>query len=260
MAWFYDQMDSIVVPSEYYRTHLVQNGFNPRKLSVMSRGVDCEQFSPAKRQEQYWQHRGLAAPFTFIYLGRVSPDKNVELLLHAFEQVAARGRAVNLAVVGDGPSLEDLRARYQDSRILFTGFLRGEELATALASADVMVFPSTTDTFGNAVLEANAAGLPAIVSDRGGPPDIVRRHQSGIIVDVSRPDALADAMDTLYSDAELRKRMRAAALGNAAESNWKDVLLEFWDRGDAPADSASSQAYRSAAAEPPEGLIVMDVA
>jgi glycosyltransferase involved in cell wall biosynthesis len=260
MAWFYDQMDSIVVPSEYYRTHLVQNGFNPRKLSVMSRGVDREHFSPAKREEQYWQRRGLPAAFTFIYLGRVSPDKNVEMLLQAFEQVAARGRPVNLAVVGDGPSLENLRARYQDPRIQFTGFLRGEELATALASAEVMVFPSTTDTFGNAVLEANSAGLPAIVSDRGGPPDIVRRHQSGIIVDVTRPDALADAMDTLYSDADLRNRMREASLRNAAESDWQDVLDEFWDRGDAPADASTAATYRSTTVEPPEGLIVMDVA
>jgi glycosyltransferase involved in cell wall biosynthesis len=260
MAWFYDQMDSIVVPSEYYRTHLIQNGFNARKLSVMSRGVDCQQFSPAKREPQFWQRRGLAADFTFIYLGRVSPDKNVDLLLQAFLQVAGRGRAVNLAVVGDGPSMPELRARYQDPRILFTGFLRGEELTAALASADVMVFPSTTDTFGNAVLEANAAGLPAIVSDRGGPPDIVRRHQSGIIVDLSQPDALADAMDTLYSDVELRSRMREASLHNATESRWEDVLEEFWDRGDAPADAATTATYRSATAEPPEGLIVMDVA
>jgi glycosyltransferase involved in cell wall biosynthesis len=226
----------------------------------MARGVDCEQFSPAKREAQFWQRRGLAADFTFIYLGRVSPDKNVDLLLQAFLQVAERGRAVNLAVVGDGPSLADLRARYQDPRILFTGFLRGEELTSALASANVMVFPSTTDTFGNAVLEANSAGLPAIVSDRGGPPDIVRRHQSGIIVDLSRPDGLADAMDTLYSDPELRGRMREASLRNAAESKWDDVLEEFWDRGDAPADASVAAAYRSGAAEPPEGLIVMDVA
>ena len=102
----------------------------------------------------------------------------------------------------------------------------------------------------------SSAGLPAIVSDRGGPPDIVRRHQSGIIVDVSRPDALAEAMDTLYRDAELRNRMRRASLRNAAESNWEDVLEEFWDRGEASATTT----YRTAAAEPPEGLIVMDVA
>ena len=260
MAWFYDQMDSIVVPSEYYRSHLIQNGFNPRKLSVMARGVDRELFNPGKRDPQYWRRRGLAEEFTFIYLGRVSPDKNVNLLLEAFGQLVARGRPVNLAVVGDGPSQEELRARYADPRILFTGFLRGEELATALASADVMVFPSTTDTFGNAVLEANAAGLPAIVSDRGGPPDIVRRHQSGIIVDVTHPEALTDAMDTLYRDPELRSQMREASLRNAAESNWEDVLEEFWDRGDVPSEASAASSYHSATPEPPAGLIVMDVA
>jgi glycosyltransferase involved in cell wall biosynthesis len=123
-----------------------------------------------------------------------------------------------------------------------------------------MVFPSTTDTFGNAVLEANAAGLPAIVSDRGGPPDIVRRHQSGIIVDVTHPEALTDAMDTLYRDPELRSQMREASLRNAAESNWEDVLEEFWDRGDVPSEASAASSYHSATPEPPAGLIVMDVA
>jgi glycosyltransferase involved in cell wall biosynthesis len=258
MAWFYDQMDSIVVPSEYYRAHLAENGFNPRKLSVMARGVDREQFHPGKRDAQFWKRRGLEGPFTFIYMGRVSADKNVGLVLQAFQELLARGRPVSLAVVGDGPSLAELKQRHADPRIHFTGFLRGDELAVALASADALVFPSTTDTFGNAVLEANAAGLPAIVSDRGGPPEIVGRHQSGIIVDVSRPAALADAMDTLCRDADLHARMRQAALRNAAESNWEDVLEDFWNHQNPAEPPAAS--YRSVAPEPPAGLIVMDVA
>jgi len=260
MQWFYDSVDWVVAPSEYYRRHLVRHGFDPARLSVLVRGVDRERFNPTKRDEAFWDRYGLARGFKFLYVGRVSADKQVELVLTSFQKLAEQGREASLAIVGDGPSLEELRRRHQDPRIAFTGFLDGEELATAVASADVLVFPSTTDTFGNAVLEAQASGLPAIVSNRGGPQEIVTTHGSGVVVDVAEPGAVAQAMDRLLGDSDLRGDMRRRALRNAAGRGWEQVLDELWNHEDHGARSAPIVDYSQATLQPDPGEIAADVA
>ena len=259
MRWFYSQMDTVATTSQRYRDHLIDNGFDPGKLWVMGHGVDLDQFNPGKRQKDYWKRRGLTGDFTFIYLGRVSPDKNVDLLLRAFVRLAERTDNVSLAVVGDGPSLVDLQAAFPHPQITFTGFLHGEELSIALASADALVFPSKADTFGNVVLEAQASGLPAIVSNCGGPPEILRRHQSGIIVDITGPDVLADAMQTLIESPELCLRFRERALHNAKELGWNRVLDTIWDHP-SPACTSQPDSYHRAAPEPTDEWISLDVA
>ena len=123
-----------------------------------------------------------------------------------------------------------------------------------------MVFPSTTDTFGNVVLEAHASGLPVIVSDVGGPAEIVRRHASGLVVDASQPHALADAMEKVMLDADLRRELRDRGLHNAAESKWENVLEEFWSRDQHDSREADMETYRSLDARSSPGVIAMEVA
>ena len=108
-------------------------------------------------------------------------------MVAAFDRLRQRGHDAQLVIVGDGPYRAELQSRCRERRVVFTGLLEGEELATAYASADVLVFPSATDTFGNVVLEAQASGLPVIVTDRGGPAEIVQSHESGLVVDHTQP-------------------------------------------------------------------------
>ncbi len=211
MRWFYDQCTTILTPTDYYRRQLLDSGIEPSKLGVMARGVDTELFHPSKAEPSYFDRYTAAATFRFLYVGRISKEKNVESLLDAFEEVIGRGYAVRLVFVGDGPLRPQLATRCKDRPVAFTGVLEGEELARAYASGDCMVFPSTTDTFGNVVLEAQASGLPVIVSDEGGPAEIVRRHESGIVVDLARPHALAEAMERAMLDTDLRGELRARA-------------------------------------------------
>jgi len=254
MLWFYTQMDKVLVPSEYYRQQLIHHGFDAAKLAIMARGVDLERFNPAHRDDKFWPCHGLNGAFKFIYVGRVSLEKNLHLLVEAFEQLHRRAVPVNLAIVGDGPALNELKARCKSLPVVFTGFLDGPDLAAAYASADAMVFPSTTDTFGNAVLEAQASGLPAIVSNQGGPQDLVASNNSGLVIDVTQPGALAEAMERLCTDARLRDEFRANALQNAAERRWDEVFHDFWnqdfDRSEdfgicPPAETSSTTAFLS---------------
>jgi glycosyltransferase involved in cell wall biosynthesis len=235
--WFYGQMDTVIVPSEFYRNQLVEHGLSTARVRVLGHGVDTELFHPRRRRTDFWSRWGIEGGFHFLYAGRLSREKNLDLLFEAFQQIKADRPDVNLLVAGSGPLAAELEQRWGPRGVVFTGWLTGEELATAYASADAFVFPSTTDTFGNAVLEAQASGLPAIVSHRGGPQEIVRRHDSGLVVNVSHPSALADAMRLLASGAGL-ERLKRRALENARENSWEKIFETFWSYE--PAEDAQS--------------------
>ncbi len=260
MRWFYDQCTTILAPTDCYRRQLLDCGIEPSKLGVMARGVDAELFHPSKAEPSYFDRYTAKDTFRFLYVGRISKEKNVEMLLDALDELLGRGRAASLVFVGDGPLRPHLEARCKDRPVAFTGILEGEELARAYASGDCMVFPTTTDTFGNVVLEAHASGLPVIVSNRGGPAEIVRRHDSGIVVDVAQPHALAEAMERMMLDAELRAELRQRGLYNAGECRWEDVLEEFWTRDGNDSYESDVEINRALDARNAPGVIAMEVA
>lgn len=227
MQWFYGQMDCIYVPSRYYLELLAGNGFDREKMQVLPRGVDVERFSPMHRDPEFWRRRGMNGGLKYLYVGRVSREKNLDVLLDAFRLMPQTGCPADLLIVGDGPDRSQLENRFGDPRIRFTGYLHGEELAKAYASSDVFVFPSATDTFGNVVLEAQASGLPAIVSDQGGPPEIIAAHTSGLVVPAGQPAPLAAAMGRLGADQRLRDELSRRALITAKDYNWDAALADF---------------------------------
>ncbi len=225
MRWFYGGMEAVYAPSRYYLEQLAKAGFDRARLAVLPRGIDLERFRPERRDPDFWRAWGWNGGFKYLYVGRISEEKNVRTLLEAFTRLAGArpDGSVHLAVVGDGPARMELQRAYRRPDIVFTGALHSETLAAAYASADVFVFPSVTDTFGNVVLEAHASGLPAIVADRGGPPEIVGTHGSGLVTEAG-PEALAAAMRRLRDDAELRRALRERALAKARDSRWETAL------------------------------------
>jgi glycosyltransferase involved in cell wall biosynthesis len=149
------------------------------------------------------------------------------MLIEAFRFVRTSTPNVDLVIVGDGPDREAMEAQSVDGNIAFTGFLHGDDLARAYASADLFVFPSATDTFGNVVLEAHASGLPAIVSTQGGPAEIVTRNASGLAVDVRTPAPMCAAIRELVWDAPRRREMGERALQTARQQRWEQVVEQF---------------------------------
>ena len=224
MRSFYGRMDTILVQSRFYLEQLASRGFDPDRMRIMGKGVDLDRFSPQRRDPDFWRRHRVNGDFLFLYVGRVSREKNLEPMLEAFEQLNRENPEVSLAIVGDGPALSELKAAFEGPAVFFTGYLTGDGLAAAYAGADAFVFPSMTDTYGNVVLEAHASGLPAIVSDQGGPPEIVASHESGLIVDMRDCGAIRDAMQRLLTDDELRDRLSRNALRKARESRWDAPL------------------------------------
>lgn len=194
MIWFYNLMEEVMVPSSSTRKQLIDKGLIAEKVRPLPRWVDTEIFSPLKKDPRFYEKYKLNGGIKFIYTGRVSKEKNLELLYEAFKEITDSGVESNLVIVGDGPYRNEIEQKLKGYPAVFTGFLTGEELSTAYASADVFVFPSTTDTFGNVVLEAQASGLPVIVSDEGGPKELMKDGITGIVTKSNSKDALVNAM------------------------------------------------------------------
>jgi glycosyltransferase involved in cell wall biosynthesis len=227
MHWFYSQLDVLYVNSEEYRRVWIERGIPAAKLRLLPRGLDIRMFHPSRRDEGFWRERGLREEeLGMLYVGRVSKEKNLDVLVAVSKRLAQAGRAVRPLVVGEGPYLQEMKRLLPDA--IFTGYLRGEELARAYASADFFVFPSTTDTFGNVVIEAQASGIPVIVSDAGGPRDLVEHGRNGFVTHALDAEDLAGRVSALCQDASLRERMGGAARQRVEDRDWADAAERFW--------------------------------
>jgi glycosyltransferase involved in cell wall biosynthesis len=211
MIWFYNQLEEVMVPSTSTRAQLIEHGLPAAKTKPLPRWVDTRQFSPAKRDENFWRRFGLAEGTKLLYVGRVSREKNLELLADAFIELTKSGFDAQLVIIGDGPYRDEMEQKLRGYPATFTGFLEGEELSRGYASADVFVFPSTTDTFGNVVLEAQASGLPVIVTDEGGPRELMQSGKTGFVVKANDKESLLNAMLFFLHDDGLIKAMGESA-------------------------------------------------
>ncbi len=231
MILFYHSVDEVVVPSRFIAQLLHKRGLRNRKLLVLDRWVDLERFDPRHRTPGFWSRFGLAdedAHVKFVYVGRLGAEKNLDVLADAFRALHADHREAHLLIVGDGPYRERLEALLEGLPVTFTGYLTGADLPRALASADVKLFPSTTDTWGNAPLEAQASGVPVVVSDRGGPQELMEHGVTGFRVTGGDPKGLLAAMRQLM-DRELRTRMGREARRFALENDVRDPYSAILD-------------------------------
>ena len=230
MRWFFDRADVLFVPSLLYVDDLADRGFDRTRMKLMPRGVDCTRFSPSHHDPGFWERFGRKNRLRFLSVGRISREKNLDTLIESFLAIRSLGVDAELTLVGDGPYLEELSGTHRHDDVLFAGALHGDELAAAYASSDVFVFPSRTDTFGNVVLEGQASGLPAIVSDRCGAHEIVAAEGWGRVVDTAVPGPLAEAMTELARDADLRRSLAQRALETVGPRSHDRWAREFWDQ------------------------------
>ena len=228
MHWFYNQLDVLYVNSEDYRKCWIERGIPRERLRILPRGLDTHLFHPSKRDRRFWEARGLReGELAMLFVGRVSKEKNLDLLVSATRRLAESQSPVRPIIVGDGPYMSEMKRHLGDA--IFTGYLDGEDLARAYASADFFVFPSTTDTFGNVILEAQASGIPVIVSDIGGPRDLVSHGVDGFVTKGQDAADLAEAIRRLAADVDLRKSMGASGRTRVETRDWTEAFQKFWN-------------------------------
>src|SRR6267154_550831 len=231
MHWFYGQLDTVFINSEEYRQSWIKHGLDPSKLKIFPRGLDTELFNPARRNPVFFEKFGAGnGEVRLLYVGRISREKDLDLLAAAYHRLRDEGLQVQLFIVGHGPYSEAFAKSLPEA--FFTGYLTGTELATAYASADIFVFPSTTDTFGNVILEAQACGVPVIVSDSGGPKELVEDRTNGLITRSRDANDFTRAIRSLAIDAALRERMGDAARKSVIDRSWPNAFRKFWSATD----------------------------
>ena len=222
MRWPYGKCSRVLVPSEHTRQLLIESKANPEKIDVWPRGVDTRLFSPARRSDarrESWHVSDRRA--ALLYVGRVSREKGLDILPALAERLHALGLEHRFIIVGEGPLLPTLRSRMPDA--VFTGPLGREAVADAYAASDLFVFPSPTDTAGNVVLEAQASGLPVIVSGSGGPRENMHAARTGRVCHRLDANEWADAIATQLQDPAFAAT-RMAAREYALTRTWERAL------------------------------------
>jgi glycosyltransferase involved in cell wall biosynthesis len=228
MQWFYGQTDMIYVNSEFYRRAWIDRGIPPDKLRIFPRGLDTELFSPTLRDPTFWPKRG-GRGTVLLYVGRVSKEKDLHLLAEIMPSLRAKNGPLTLAIVGEGPYRTELEKLLPDA--IFTGILNGRELGVAYASADLFIFPSTTDTYGNVVVEAMAAGLPVAVSDVGGPRELVKSSLMGRILPARDASAWITGLTQMLAQLPSKEERLALSAQAGGERRWDAAFARFWAQG-----------------------------
>jgi glycosyltransferase involved in cell wall biosynthesis len=211
-----------LVPSKTTHDQLQDWGYH--RLRYWGRGVNIQRFNPEKHS-QAWRDRLLNGrdpdSLICIYVGRLANEKRVDLLLDV-----ARTPGIALTIIGDGALREELETLFAGTGTHFTGYLFGDELAHAFASADVFVFTGPNETFGQVVQEAMASGLPSVVIDQGGVGDLVIVGKTGYICP-DDPQAFAQAIIRLRDDPAMRTQMAFHARQLAAQRPWEKILAQL---------------------------------
>ncbi len=231
MQWFYGQMARVFSRSREYLFNLHDLGIAEAKLRTIQPGVNTEKFSPLHATDsngELWKGMGIKEPRRVLYAGRVSIEKNLPLLASAFEQLCKQRSDVALVVAGDGPYLAELRKRLANLPVYFLGYQNDRQLGRLYASSDLFVFPSLTDTLGQVVMEAQASGLPVLVSNEGGPKEMMADGQSGLSLPATDPAVWCHAIDALLDDEPRRQKMARYAPQRMARHSLARTFESFW--------------------------------
>ncbi|MBN1390290.1 MAG: glycosyltransferase family 1 protein [Candidatus Thermoplasmatota archaeon] len=218
MIRFYNKCDAVFAPTLEMKEQLESKG--TRKVEIWSRGVRKDEFSPEKRSHELRSLWGADGRKVVLFSGRFVKYKDLDVVMDVYRKVKKNRRNDLLFVLlGKGPMEEELKKEMPEA--IFPGYLTGEDLFESYASADIFLFPSTTETFGNVVQEAISSGLPSIVSDTGGCKEIVSESMGGLICRGHKANDFYDALMTLTYDPDLYSRLKDNG------SRW--AMLRTWE-------------------------------
>jgi glycosyltransferase involved in cell wall biosynthesis len=224
---FYGACDYVMAPTDAIADEL-RTEARSTAVRVWARGVDPELFNPGRRDEAWRQHVGFDRDRpVIVYLGRIVMEKGLAAFADTVTRLEEAGHAPQVLVIGDGPARAWFEARLP--RAVFAGFLTGEALAVALASGDIFLNPSTTETFGNVNLEAMACGLAMVCADAPNTRALLRHERNALLCAPEHPASYAEALSTLLVDDGARRRLADEALERSADFRWSEILEEVTD-------------------------------
>lgn len=242
---FHNKALSTLVPTESLRRELAALGF--RNLEVVARGVDTALFNPQRRSTVLRRGWGVdeGEPVA-LSVGRLAPEKNLPLVLRAYRLMRELQPRLRLILVGDGP--ERVRLARENPDVIFAGMRIGEDLAAHYASADVFLFPSMTETYGNVTVEAMASGLAVVAYDYAAAQQHIRHSQNGVLVPFGAADEYVQAAAALVNDTTRIKTLGANARITTEKLDWSCIVAEFEQALLRPIDDVQTEVMEAHAA------------
>lgn len=224
LRWFHNRTRGTFVPSPDLRELLLARGF--RNVGCVGRGVDSDLFNPERRSDELRRRWGVTGDEPVLgYIGRLAGEKNLGLAIDAYRAMKHSHPALRFVMVGDGPLRESLQAEHRD--IVFCGLQRGERLAAHYASADIFVFPSETETFGNVVLEGMASGLGVVAYDYAAARSHITNGETGVLAPFGDAQAFVSAAVELIRDPRMLQKIRRQARQYSVSIGWSQVVERF---------------------------------
>lgn len=224
--WIYPECDLTLAPSFAMRQFLLEYDVEEPKIRLWRRGVDRTKFHEKFQDPNWKKNHGIEGFKTILFVSRLVKEKEIYTLAKTYELFEQREKNVKFVVVGSGPGEEKLRDKMPNA--LFLGKKTGSELSVLFASADLFVFPSITETFGNVVLESLSSGLPVVTAQAGGPMDIVKDGVTGYHVTPKDPEAFFDKLHFLLYNDNIRQQFRKNAIDYAETQTWANVCGELF--------------------------------
>ncbi|WJE19748.1 glycosyltransferase family 1 protein [Bacillus cereus] len=230
LKWFHSHMQKNFVPSPETLHQLKKKGF--QQLYIWGRGVDCTLFHPTYNKDLFRKKYNITAEYILSYIGRLAPEKDIDTLQTLIQTTNKERDDIHWLIAGDGPLAKGLHENVQKTNVTFTGYLQGKDLAEVYASSDLMVFPSTTETFGNVVLESLACGTPVIGANSGGVKNIITDGKTGVLCEPKNEDSFLSSIYELLNNEEMRKQISLDARSYATTQSWDEIssnLLMHYD-------------------------------
>ncbi|MCK5774162.1 MAG: glycosyltransferase family 1 protein [Thermoplasmata archaeon] len=226
LKWFHNGCRATFAPTREVKKGLENRGI--KEIHIWSRGIDTSQYGLERRSRKLRKDWGMEGRTVILYSGRFVWYKDIDVFVDVYRKLKSKYKdEVGFVLIGSGPREGDLKKSIPEG--VFPGYLTGEELWSAYASSDILLFPSVTETFGNVVLEAVASGVPAVVSDVGGCMEIVEDTGGGLVATAKDTDAFYRAVSRLLDDKTLYKKIRSMGLDSCSKRDWTGVNKKVLD-------------------------------
>jgi glycosyltransferase involved in cell wall biosynthesis len=222
---FYDQSDLMYVPTQQMIDELKEFGFDTGKMKIWQRGINHDLFNPNKKDLAYIRSiTGNDKP-NIIFASRLVWEKNLGTLIKIYRESKTKGDKYNFIIAGDGTAKEVLTEKMPDAFML--GKIDHESLATLYASADVFLFPSVSETYGNVVVEAMASGCPCVIAKGGGSQSLVKHGETGFLCDPNNPSDYYERIEEIMNSKDIRNKFISNGLEYTKNLDW-DVLANIY--------------------------------
>lgn len=224
---FYNKCDIVYVPTKSILTELQQIGLQQSGLKLWQRGIDTQLFNPKKKNSDYIHQLTRNEKPTVLFVSRIVWEKNIKTLIEIYQHIYAQKLGYNFIVVGEGTA--KATAMQEMPNAIFLGKKTHQELAILYASADVFVFPSVSETYGNVVVEALASGLPCVIADGGGSASLIEQGVNGFKCQPENAAGYVYYLKKILSDTTLKRKLVTAGLSYVGQLDWTGLSQQYFD-------------------------------